>query len=72
MIVNAAVSPNPSKSNLYRVQDADRPMFVIAQNFQEAIDKWAAVIRKENNLPETEEVLPQGVTRMCVHHDLIT
>lgn len=71
MILNTAGSPNPAKSNLYRVQDSDRPMFVIAQNFQEAIEKWADVIRHENNLPTTEEVLPEGVNRLCDHHDLI-
>lgn len=71
MIFNSLGLPNPTVSNLYHVQDSDRPMFVVAQNFQEAIDKWANVIRNENNLPLTEEVIPEGVNRMCDQHDLI-
>lgn len=47
--------------NLYRIQDDDCPMYVLAANYGEAIYKWMKAIAKANNetLESVEE--PAGV-----------
>lgn len=53
--------------NLYYIQDSDRPMWVIAANWLEAIEKWKAKIREEND-GECDE--PQGVQLICDEDEL--
>lgn len=61
---------------LYHVQDSDRPMWVIAPSFPEALDKWAKLIVKEN--PDMEDVglvlaqnPPRGVAHVCDDDELL-
>ena len=57
--------------NLYHVQDADRPMWVIASDYGNAVLKWKALVAEENNESIGEVVDPQGVSFVCEEIDLI-
>lgn len=37
-------------SSLYLIQDSDRPMYVLAESYQEAYDKWACFVADENQI----------------------
>lgn len=54
--------------NLYHIQDSDRPMWVIAANWQDALEKWKTKIREENE-GECDE--PEGIQRICDEDDLL-
>lgn len=56
--------------NLYYVQDSDRPMWVVAIDWQDAVDKWKAKIREENE-GECECDEPQGIQLVCDDDDLL-
>src|ERR1041385_685774 len=44
---------------LFHVQDSDRPGWVIAENFAEAVRKWETAVAKENDGDKGEP--PKGV-----------
>lgn len=51
------------RNNLYRIQDDDRPMYVLAPSFSEALERWRALIRRENpGDPENENADPEGIS----------
>jgi len=55
-----AEMPTP---NLYHVQDDHRPMFVVAMDWQGAVNAWRYQLRREaviDNVDDDEE--PKGVT----------
>jgi len=54
---------------LYRIQDSDRPGYVVAENFKEAIEKWQFAVKEENDGDEIDP--PAGVERVCEDSDLI-
>lgn len=54
---------------LFHVQDPDRPMWVVAMNWQEAIDRWRDVIASENDGEVGDE--PDGIQFVCDDDDLI-
>ena len=54
---------------LFQVQDNDRPMYVVADDFQDAFSKWEKVIREENGGEVGE--LPLGIMYICADVDLI-
>jgi hypothetical protein len=53
---------------LYLVQDDDRPLFVIADDFPQAISKWKKVISDEN---EGDDAEPAGVHKLADDHELV-
>ena len=53
---------------LFNVQDSDRPMFVVATDWQNALDKWKAKVREENE-GECDE--PQGIQLVCDEDELL-
>lgn len=58
--------------NLYSIQDSDRPMWVIATDWMNAIEKWRARIREENPFEEGEpEPEPEGIQFICGEDDLL-
>ena len=62
--------------NLFHVQDPDRSMFVLAKNYEEALEKWRARIRLENvedqcEEPYEEPIFPQGVSYLADMADII-
>lgn len=60
------------KNNLYYIQESDRPMYVIANSYEEAFNKWVKLIRKENNMTPDEEVEPPlGIQFIAEENDII-
>lgn len=55
---------------LFHVQDNDRPMYVVADNWQDAISRWQKVIEEENEGCAAEQ--PTGIVFVCTDNDLIT
>jgi hypothetical protein len=57
--------------NLYHVQDADRPMWVIAPSWTVALARWKILVAVENDMPVAEVEEPQGIQFVCDDRDLI-
>lgn len=57
--------------NLYHIQDSDRPMWVVATSWSEAISLWKKLISLENDqaLVDVEEC--QGIQLVCMSGELI-
>lgn len=49
------------QTNLYHVQDDDRPMHVIARDFNHAVECWRAQLQRENPDEDCSEEQPCGV-----------
>lgn len=60
-----------SKQNLYLVQDSDRPMHVIASSWSEAIEKWKALVAKENEMEPAHLDEPSGIQLICGPDEII-
>jgi hypothetical protein len=72
-------------ANLYQIQDDDRPMWVVADSFEEALEDWRGLIKRENpcDLPAADpnhdahcrgthkEPQPQGVSFICEGNELL-
>ncbi len=57
---------------LFNVQDSDRPAFVIAHTFEEALSKWKVAVAEENATDSKyEEVPPAGIMHVCDGDELI-
>lgn len=57
---------------LYHVQDSDRPLYVVAKDFGDAVKKWQHVIYNENGpFDEGENNNPQGVYLICDDDELV-
>lgn len=50
---------------LYLVQDAERPMHVVATDFGDAVRRWRAQIAKENPDVDCSDEEPHGVTLLA-------
>jgi hypothetical protein len=53
---------------LYQVQDPDRPLYVVAKDFGDAVRKWQRIISDENN-GDTGD--PQGVVLLCKDDEIV-
>lgn len=58
---------------LFHVHDSDRPMYVIATSWASAIEKWRALVRKENEEREipTSSPDPNSITLLAQDDDII-
>ena len=60
---------------LFEIQDDDRPMFVVAENYDHALTKWKFLIKSENKEMEGKGddtwLLPNGVRFVCYDSDLL-
>ena len=56
---------------LFEVQDADRPMFVIEADFQQAVKRWAENVAIENDITPAEVEPPWGVRYIADNDCLI-
>lgn len=54
---------------LFHVQDQDRPGYVVADNFEHALEKWRSAMKRENDGDVGDE--PDGVAMVCDDEDLI-
>ncbi|KKM78195.1 hypothetical protein LCGC14_1362420 [marine sediment metagenome] len=59
------------KTNLYLVQDPDRPLYVLASSWTIALRKWKGVIALENDIPVSDVEEPQGIQLICENNDLV-
>lgn len=48
-------------SNLYLVQDADWPQYVLADSWQSAVDAWKTRVAADNEMPFLEVAEPDGI-----------
>lgn len=58
--------------SLFQIQDDDRPMWVVAENWNDALAKWKAQIALENQLALSEVTEPKGILLVCEHNDLLS
>jgi hypothetical protein len=60
--------------NLYEVQDTDRPMYVVAESWQAALDRWKGEIEIENGMKTgsfaNEMPEPDGIRLVCANTDM--
>lgn len=59
------------KNNLYHIQDADRPMWVVAPNWTEALKRWTNRMALENDQKPEEVETCRGIQLVCEADDLI-
>ncbi len=58
--------------NLFLIQDADRPMYVVAPDWGMAVAIWEERIRRENDVPPCDSIEPPlGIQFVCDEHELI-
>ena len=57
------------EQNLYLVQDSDRPMYVVAENWNTALEKWKAKVKEENDGEIWEDCM--GIQFVASSSDLI-
>jgi hypothetical protein len=61
-----------STMSLYMIQDNERPMWVIARDYNDALRLWESRVREENDMAKDEAVdPPQGIQHICEQGDLI-
>ena len=60
-----------SKNNLYLIQDDDRPCYVVARGWMDAIEKWEWVMAQENEITPEEVESPNGIQLICEASELI-
>lgn len=56
---------------LFEVQDADRPMYVVDDNYSDALEYWKEAVAIENDIPTNEVEPPLGIRFVCGNDDLI-
>jgi hypothetical protein len=69
--MSAERTHTPAPGNLYLVQHEDGPMWVVADSFARAVDRWTQCAAYENGVSEDVVDEPQGVQFVCKAHDLI-
>lgn len=57
--------------SLYYIQDDDRPMWVVAEDWNSALAKWQEKIVKENEMLLVDIDGPEGITKICDGDDLL-
>ena len=61
-----------TKQNLFHIQDDDRSIFVIARDWQHALEKWQALIKQENEWEEgQDEPQPRGISLIAEKNEII-
>lgn len=60
------------KNRLFQIQDSDRPMWVIAESWNDALVKWKALIAVENDMSVDEVTEPNGIMLVCESDELLT
>lgn len=59
------------RKNLYHIQDDDRPMWVLANSWSDALAKWKTVVAAENDMKAEEVSEPNGIAIVCESDDVI-
>lgn len=61
----------PLGMSLYRIQDDDRPMWVVAESSNDAIDRWRRVLKHENPGYDMSGDEPNGIEMVCCSTELL-
>ena len=56
---------------LFHIQDSDRPMYVVATDWNEALAKWREVIAIENEEADCFDDNPDGIALVAEDDELI-
>jgi hypothetical protein len=56
---------------LFHVQDDDRPLWVMAKDFDQAVTRWRGFVAAENHIPPREVDGPTGVQKICEDDEFI-
>ena len=56
---------------LFHIQDADRPMHVVALDYNDALRKWKLLLADENECEAAEIENPQGIAFVADDDELI-
>jgi len=56
---------------LFQIQDSDCPMFVVADDYNDALGKWLDKLAKDNECPADEVEGPRGIAHICDDDELI-
>lgn len=60
-----------SNLRLFHVQDGDRPMYVLAKDWGDALLQWQGLIRRENEIEPNERIDPDGISLVADHDELL-
>jgi hypothetical protein len=66
------MQPTKPELCLFRVQDDDRPLYVLAPHFSDAVDLWREVRAIEEGEPFEEVAPPRGVEFLADADDIVT
>ena len=60
------------RKKLFLVQDDDRPIYIVSENWKTALNFWRNIIASENDLSydEAAKVNPQGIKLVCEENDV--
>lgn len=56
---------------LFHVQDGDRPMYVVAETYDDALAKWRRFVARENDCDDGEIEPPDGIAFIAESDDLL-
>jgi len=56
---------------LFNIQDSDRPMWIIATDFGDAVYRWKQKIADENDMAIEQVDEPQGCQFVCDEDELL-
>jgi hypothetical protein len=59
------------KNKLFHIKDSDRPMWVIATDWEMALKKWTQFIATENTMSIHDVEKPLGIDFVCDSQELI-
>jgi hypothetical protein len=68
----APVEEEPVAMNIYHVQDDDRPMYVLAQSWTDALERWQDLIQNENPGECLNGATPNGIALLAEKDDVLT
>lgn len=57
--------------SLFHVKDGDRPLYVVAHDWNEALEAWRRIIASENDDCGTDELQPWGIDHVCRPDELV-
>lgn len=57
--------------SLFHVKDGDRPLYVVAHDWNGALDAWRRIIASENDDCGTDELQPWGIDHVCRPDELV-
>jgi len=66
-----ALHEDPEKRNIYHIQDHDRPVFVLAKSYPEALRKWEAMVAAENECHPYELDAPSGISLIAEYGEVL-